>query len=267
MKKIRIWSVVLLIASTAIFTVFKIYERINRDNTPPVITCDNEEVVVSVEATEEDLLKGVKAVDKRSGDVSDSLVVESLSRFTEDGVRVIRYSAIDDSGNVARKEQTLRYEDYQKPQFALKGPLRFPTGNTINVLAQIQATSVLDGDLTGNIKYSLESTINVMDAGTYPIEFRVMDSGGNTVYLATELEVYDAVEERIQVDLTDYLVYINQNAKFDPKTYYAGADEDGELEIESNVDTANPGVYHVDYIVQDKNTMGKSRLIVVVNGS
>lgn len=268
MKKIRILSILLLLASTAVFVMFKVYERIDQDNTPPVITCENEELVVSVTATEQDLLKGVKAVDKRSGDVSDSLVVESMSGFTEDGVRIIRYAAIDEQGNVARKEQSLRYEDYQKPKFTLSGPLRFPTGKTINVLSQIQAESVLDGDLTGNIKYSLESTIDIMKAGIYPVEFRVMDSGGNTVYLNTELEVYDISEERIDVSLSDYLIYLDLNAGFDPNTYYKGTDEAGEeseLSIQSNVDTTKPGVYHVDYVVQDGKMMGKSRLIVVVN--
>ena len=264
MKKIRRVSVLLLLVSTAIFVVFRVYEGVNRDKKPPVITFSEDELEVSVTATEEDLLKGVKAEDNRSGDVSDSLVVESMSNFTEDGVRTITYAAIDDQGNVARCERTLRYEDYQKPQFTLSGPLRFPTGSSIDVFSRVGAQSVLDGELTGSIKYSLENTVDVMNAGAYPIEFRVMDSGGNTVYLNTELEVYDATEDRIKVSLSDYLVYLGVGESFDPMTYYAGSDPEGALNVQSNVDTANPGVYYVDYLVQNGASIGKSRLLVVV---
>lgn len=264
MKKIRIWSVMLLIVSAAVFSVFKIYEQISRDNKPPEINCPEEELVLSVAADESELLKGVTAEDNRSGDVSDSLVVESLSGFTEDGVRIITYAAIDESGNVARCERKLRYEDYQKPKFTLSGPLRFPMGQTVSVLGQVGASSVLDGELSGNIKYTLENTIDVTDAGSYPIEFRVTDSGGNTVYLTTALEIYDPSEERIEVSLTEYLVYVETNTAFDPKDYYEEADQDGSLKIKSKVNTDEPGIYNVDYIVQGTGGYGKSRLVVIV---
>ncbi|MBQ9150380.1 hypothetical protein IJX73_05560, partial [bacterium] len=60
--------------------------------------------------TEEDLLKGVSANDSRSGDVSDTLVIESLSDFTEEGKRIITYAAVDESMNVGRCERTIVYE-------------------------------------------------------------------------------------------------------------------------------------------------------------
>lgn len=264
MKKIRIWSVILLCISTAIFAVINIYDWIGEDSKPPVISFPEGELVLSVQADESELLKDVKAEDNRSGNVSGSLVVEELSAFTEDGVRIVTYAAIDEHGNVARRERTLRYEDYQKPQFSLSGPLRFPKGRSVDVLGKVSVYSALDGDLSGNVKYALESTIDVTSTGTYPIEFRVTDSGGNTVYLETNLEIYDPVEERIAVSLTDYVVYLGVNASFSAEDYYAGTQEDGHLEIQSNVDTAVPGTYEVDYVVQGDSGYGKSRLIVVV---
>ena len=61
--------------------------------------------------------------------------------------------------------------------------------------------SVLDGDLTSNIKYSLEKTVNTQAAGEYPIEFRVMDRGGNTVYLKTQISISDKSYAGIDVKL------------------------------------------------------------------
>lgn len=265
MKKWRIGSVVLLLISTAVFTIFKVYERVDSDYVPPVISYPEEELSVSVGAKENELLKGVKAKDDKSGDVSESLVVESISDFTEEGVRTVTYAAIDNKGNVRRKERTLRYNDYQRPQFSLNGPLRYPVGKKMNVLDKVRAESVLDGDLTSNIKYALGENVNIQNAGKYPVEFRVMDSGGNTVYLNTELEMYNAEAERIKVSLKQYIVYLNTNDVFDPNVYYAGANEEGTLEVQSHVDMSVPGVYFVDYIVHGQGTMGKNRLVVVVN--
>lgn len=265
MKKIRIGSIVLLIISTVIFAVFTLYERSNSDYEPPVISYEDEEIVLGVSAEESELLKGVKAVDKKCGDVSDTLVVERVSDFTEDGTRMIRYAAIDESGNVGRKERVLRYEDYRSPEFHLSGPLRFPTGRNMNILSKITASSSLDGDVSDKIKYTMETVVDLMKPGKYPVEFRVMDSAGKMVYLNTEMEVYDASEQRINVNLNQYIVYLKANSGFDPQAYYAGASQEGQLEIQSSVDMSTPGTYYVDYIVNGDGTMGKSRLIVVVN--
>ena len=75
--------------------------------------------------------------------------------------------------------------------------------------SKITADSVLDGDLTSNIKYSLEKTVNTQAAGEYPIEFRVMDRGGNTVYLKTQISISDKSYAGIDVKLKDYLIYLS----------------------------------------------------------
>ncbi len=42
------------------------------------------------------------------------------------------------------------------------------------------------------------------------------------------------------------------------------ADKEGELTVQSNVNTAKAGSYYVDYIVNAGAISGKSRLVVVV---
>ena len=69
MKKFRVFSIILLMLSTAAFVVFQVYIRQVQDTVPPVVTCDSEEITVDVEAPEEELFKGVQAIDKRCGDV------------------------------------------------------------------------------------------------------------------------------------------------------------------------------------------------------
>ena len=49
-----------------------------------------------------------------------------------------------------------------------------------------------------------------------------------------------------------------------PALYYQEADREGELSIESNVNTAQAGIYYADYVVSGTMSSGKSRLVVVV---
>lgn len=265
MRKIKVLSILLLIISILAFGAYLFYAKVTSDNKPPVLHCDSEELTVSVTATEE-LLQGVTAEDDKSGDVTNTLVVESISTFAEEGSRIITYAAIDEKGNVGRIQRILKYTDYTVPTFDLTAPLRFPMGALINILGRVKAQSSLDGDLTGNIKYSLDSTIDLKNPGVYPVEFRVTDSGGNVEYLPLEVEVYDQTEERITVVLSEYLIYLSVNAAFNPQTYFVGSDIDGALSIQSNVDVTKEGVYTVDYVVSSENSIGKSRLVVIVTG-
>lgn len=264
MKKIRVLSVLLLVVSVAAFIVFNMYRNVIMDNNPPVVTCDKEEITVSIDVTEEELLKGVKAEDKRSGDVSDTLVIESMSAFSEDGKRVVTYAAVDESMNVGRCEQTVIYEGYEKPRFAMNGSLCFAIGEKVDLLSPVSVSSVLDGNLTENIKYNLTEVIDKTTAGNYPIEYRVTDSGGNVVYLNTYVEICDSSYAANEVYLSEYLVYVNTGAAFDASAYYTGAEYEGALQIQSNVNTSEPGTYFVDYIVTGVGINGKSRLVVVV---
>lgn len=264
MKKLKIFSILLLLVSTAAFIGFRVYKNVILDTEPPKVVCENEEIKVPVAITEAELLQGVKATDNRSGDVSDTLVIEKLSAFSEDGTRVVTYAAVDESKNVGRCEQTIIYEDYKAPKFKMASSLCFPVGQKVDLLEGVMATSALDGDLSGKIKYNLPESINVTTPGNYPIEYRVMDSGGKVVYLNTYVEICENSEVAFDVFLSDYVVYVKKGKQFSPDKYYTGAEREGELTINSNVKTKEAGTYYVDYVVTSLNVSGKARLIVVV---
>jgi hypothetical protein len=269
MKKIRIVSLILLLIAVILFGVYKVNEFRTRDNTPPVITCPTDTITASVSITEEELLEGVVARDDKSGNVTDTLVVEKISSFTEEHTRIITYAAIDDRHNVGRVQRTLVYTDYEAPRFTLKQPLRVPMGKSANLFSIVGATSVLDGYLSSKVKYSVNSTIEVGKTGAYEIEFRVTDSSGSVEYLKTILEVYDSSAEKLKVALTDYIIYLPVGAEFEPRDYYiSDEDEDGaeekHLTISEDVDTETPGVYYVTYTVEGEKSKGVSKLVVVV---
>ena len=265
MKRIKIFTLILFCVSAAAFAGCKLYERVVTDHQAPVISGGEETLMISVADTEDRLLEGMKAEDDRDGDVTESLVVQDIDEFDEEGLRTVTFAAADSGGNVGYGSRKIGYTDYQAPVFALSGPLRFPLGTSFSVCEGMTASSSLDGDLTGNIKYTLDRSISNSTAGTYQAEFRVTDSAGQTSYLAAEVEVYDPSEERINVTLNAYLLYLKVNDPFDPAVYYAGADQGSTLDIRSTVNTAAAGTYYVDYIVSDGQLTGKSRMVVVVS--
>lgn len=264
MKAIRILSVLFLIVSIAVAGMYYAYDRVTKDTKPPVITCDKDVIKVSVKDDESVLYQGVKVTDNKTKDVQNSLIIEKMSSFTEDNTRVITYAAVDASGNVGRCERTLVYTDYQPPRFTLTSPLRFPTVGTVKFLDAVGATSSLDGDLSDKVKYTLDSTINSASTGIYPVEYRVMDSTGKISYLTLDVEIYNPTTERIEVILSEYLIYLPLNGEFNPSAYYVGSNIEGALSIKSNVDTSKQGIYTVNYQVNGANSIGKTTLVVVV---
>ncbi len=263
MKK-NILCITLLLFSIAALILFLKRESTVNDTVPPVLTCESETITASVSITEEELLQGVTAFDNRDGDVSNTIVVQSVSNFIKENERIVTYAAIDSHMNVGRIERTLVYTDYKAPTFSLSKPLSYVVGSRINVLANIRADSVVDGNITQKIRYGLDTIIDNLTPGIYPIEFRVTDSCGETSYLNTEIEIYDNSYAGIDVTLKKYVVYIRKNSEFDPEKYYKGSNIEGELSIVSNVNTKKEGVYTVEYFVNGINANGKSKLLVVV---
>ncbi len=263
MKK-NIFCIILLVFSIASLIFFlKREEKIN-DTVAPVLTCESDTINASVSITEEELLMGVTAFDNRDGDVSNTIVVQSISNFIKENERIVTYAAIDSHMNVGRIERTLVYTDYKAPTFSLSKPLSYVVGSRVNVLANIRAKSVLDGDITEKIRYGLDTIIDNLTPGVYPVEFRVTDSCGKTSYLNTEIEIYDNSYSGIDVSLSKYVVYVKKNSDFNPEKYYKGSNIEGELSIVNNVNTKKEGTYTVEYFVNGINASGKSKLLVIV---
>lgn len=84
-----------------------VFWYINQDNTPPVITQENE-IVYDMTMNDSELLEGVAAYDETDKDVSNTLVVEKVTVNQTTGVAMVTYGAMDSSGNIAK--QTFRME-------------------------------------------------------------------------------------------------------------------------------------------------------------
>lgn len=263
MEKKKNWSIRILVVSVLIFAGYICYATIISDNNPPEVTCDTQKITVSVKDKEKELIKGVTAIDDRSGDVTKSIIVEKIGAMVGDE-REITYAAVDEKGNVGRASRTLKYRDYKPPTFDMEGSLRFPAGTSHNLLKYIKAESTLDGDLTDKIKCTKESVVDTSTEGSYEVEYRVSDSTGTVSYLPLTVEIYDPLKEKITITLSEYLVYLEKGESFNPYSYYQGATSYGGISVKSDVNTQEPGIYTIEYTMNSGGYTGQSNLIVIV---
>ena len=202
----RIW-LALFIIMTVLFGCYRIWEISKSDSSGPVISMDKEQIEVSLKDGDDVFLKGVTAVDKKDGDVTDSIIVENISKFYGDNLRTVTYAAFDSDDHITKAQREIVYTDYQRPRFELAGSLRFRAGEVVNVEKIVSASDILDGDLTNKIKINTSTSINNRVTGFYQIKYEVTNSAGDTVILPIDIEIYEPINNEVELNLDRYLVY------------------------------------------------------------
>lgn len=281
MRKQNWISLLLIIASVAALLGYRTLVHLRTDTEPPAITVEDNLLELSVLDSREALLQGVSARDRADGDVTASLAVENIRLLRNDGTVTVTYAAFDNSGNVAKQTREVRFTDYRSPRFSLSRPLMFAQTVNYDVLSLIDAKDMLDGDISHRIRATVLDEVPDGYAGTHHVQFRVTNSLGETVELILPVEIYTPTLFEGSMTLTDYLIYLKQGEKFDPKAYLAefslarenislkGTLPEGmSLKHTGTVKTGMPGVYTVDYEVSydfaGQVYTAYSRLIVVV---
>lgn len=283
MKKLKLASFVIFCISLAASLIFWFTQVRKGDRIGPVITMDQQELTVGLDATDQDFLKGVKAVDENDGDVTDSLVVESVSNFLSGGRRLVVYAAVDRHNNVSRANRIVKYEGYTSPTFQLKEPLCFESGSSSksdDLLKNLTVKDSIDGDLSNQVKILTNSVVDLYTPGDYPVKLQVSNSAGDTVSFQATIQVYntDQKSEIPFIHLKKYLVYVKKGEKLDARSYISkvcmGGDYDSnvagdvskkKVKIKDEVDYNTPGSYEITYTVKTgKSRTGTVRLIVIV---
>ena len=271
-----------------IFAVYTFRNRDVSDRLGPEILMDQESITVPSSAGDEEILAGVTAVDRADGDVTSSLIVESLTPFIDKGRRNAYIVAIDSDNHVTRVSREIIYSDYRSPLFALTKPLRFPKG-TDSILTNITASDVLDGDLTDHIRISEEYRLTNNTPGEYPMVFTVTNSAGDISTLPATVTIYDPAETAAgpEVRLGTGLVNVPAGSGVDLFDYISQVAIDGvtlravpgekrlegsgrtlvpaDMVMEGTVDYGTPGVYEVKIGFHDgEGRFGGERILVVV---
>lgn len=284
MKK-RNWIPVTVMAlCLLLFAAYWLYSRSIADTTPPAITIDQAEQIpeISVADPQSVLLQGVTARDSEDGDVTASVIVESLGSINENHEITVTYAAFDKSGNVGKAQRTVRYTDYVGPRFALTKPLIYTYGTQFDVLNNVQASDQRDGDIRHRVKTMLMEEEALSEEGIHDVRFRVTNSLGDMEELVLPVEVQYAGRYEAQLYLKEYLVYLPRGTAFVPERYLQEVVYRGtgtpllyrvpgtmKLEVDGTVDTETPGVYPVAYTLTDAQNglwSAYTKLIVVVEG-
>lgn len=282
MKK-HLISLVLTLVCVGACCLYLLIDQNRTDTQPPVISFGEEMLEISTKDSQKLLLQGVTAQDKVDGDVTASLVVESLELLDPDGTIRVTYAAFDKAGNVTKAVRQAKFTDYESPRFSLSQSLTFAYNSGFDIFRMIRAQDALDGDISHRIRVTSLDESSVTTMGLHQVELRVSNSLGETVKLVIPVEVYAAGSYEATLKLKEYLIYLPAGETLDAESYLDvfsrsgnsvalanGLPEGYSLDMKSDVQPDVPGVYTVEYRVTQTAGVGTytgyAKLIVVVEG-
>lgn len=288
MKKVRAIVIMFFLASCAIFSMYIFKMHMVEDNTPPEISCDSDEISVSVNAEDAEILQGVTAVDNRDGDITDSVTISSMSHFISKGRRTVTYIVFDKANQAGSIQRTLTYTDYTSPKIHLIKPLRYTPSEAdkANLLEYMTAEDCLDGDITNQIRTTLSDSYYSLEPGEYELMIQVSNSAGDVCAVPVNVEIVDSSDReennKSYPMLSEYIVYTGVNQELDLDSYLSGIiqgtneytfekDEKyleitkEDITVTSHVDYSKEGVYTVEYTYEGKEAPAAvTKLYVVV---
>ena len=270
MQLLRLAIVAVFAVMLVLFGYYWYRSEIRADKTYPVITLETDELEIEPDADEKALLAGVTAYDQKDGDLTDRVIVESISKFSEPGVCKVYYAVCDNDNHVAGAFRKLRYKGYVSPRFYLKRSLCFSQMESVNVSGAIGATDMLDGDISGNVILTSQD-YEYGVAGIYSVKAEVANSKGDRIVLQLPLIVEERSINAPAVVLKDYLIYVKKGERIDPADYFVLARDSYEtdvsdtLHVETDYDPGTEGIYSIHYYATDAlDRRGHSVLLVVV---
>ena len=270
MKVLRAATLAIFVIATCVFGWFYFDTKIHTDNTYPVIQISGDVLEISIYDDESVLLQDVTAYDAKDGDLTKDVIVESISQFEDNHACTVTYAVADSDKHVAKCTRTIRYTDYEHPQFVLYRPLIVSVGSSVNISKYIGAIDCIDGDIRDRVIISAtDYTANT--AGVFGLTVQTTNSMGDIIYLDLDVHVEERNVRAPVIELTDYLVYVKRGEKPDFKKYVASvtsayyAVDKRSVLISEDYNADQPGVYSVHYYVCDSmGYEGHTVLTVVV---
>ncbi|MBQ8228009.1 MAG: hypothetical protein IJZ88_03250 [Clostridia bacterium] len=252
------------------FVLFTMIAEFTTDRTLPEITIASEEIEISVKDKRDVLLQGVTAYDGKDGDITDEILIESVSKFIEPGVCTVTYAVADSDRHVTKQSRTVRYIDYTAPEFYMKRALVYSVEEALDIRSAVGARDCIDGDISD--KVTILATDYVENtAGVFTVSLQVTNSMGDSIYLDVTIHVEGNETMAPEIQLEKSLIYIKKGEKPVFDDYIKEVTVNGvlmknyNLLISTNFDSEEPGTYNVHYyITTDSGYEGHSILTVVV---
>ena len=238
------------------------FMRMNADTEGPEIVFTSEAPsVYRSDMSNEELLTGVTATDRKDGDVSSSLTVESVYEIDDSHVAVT-YTAKDNSNNITKQ----KYEMEMDPSDAGKASEDTSAFGEKTDNADAAATTGVDAEQSENPDTAdhAEENADVAVVEETPTPTPEVDEA------AAEKEKQEA-EARIY--LTDYLIKVPVGTSVDLLSYVSEIKDDSDdayalwrkVQITGEVNSAVPGTYKCTYYVIDsQNNISNNAVLTVI---
>ena len=269
MRYLRIATMVIFLVSI-VFSLWannRYYSSLNTDF--PEISNQAETLQISVNDPPEKLMEGLSAKDTTDGDLTDRIMVASVSHFLEPGTVNVKYVVFDSHNNSATLTRKVHYTDYTAPVFSLEKNPVYTVGHSFDLLEHIRVEDCIDGDISGNVRV-VSNMVNNFSVGNYPVVLEVSNSCGDTAQITIWVR-FLGKESTAQVFLKQHIVYVQQGESFQPKKLLkAVTDPSGEdlnkknVQIQGHADLNKPGCYQLVYSYDDGKLTGEAPLTVVV---
>lgn len=279
-EKKTIWFIVLFLLMHTIYAGVVYYTRnlMSDDNKVPAITFDkdlieielqfDENGLVNKSALNEAMMKGVKAKDVEDGDITDNVFIHGISTFDQDKIRTITYGVFDSGDQLITATRQLKYTNYTEPKFkSNKSLINLTMTSTSDIY--MNAVSSVDGDVTNKISMN-----TVEKNGIVVFTYSVTDSTGSleTLQVTEEINLLSLLNN-IDIELTDYILYLKVGDEFNPRNYIKTVNTSlgsqtnliSQVMVETNCDTSIAGQYEAKYTINRENgDYGISKMIIIV---
>lgn len=270
MKWLRRITLLIFAMVLTAFVVFSVIDKLTTDNSIPEINIATQELEISVKDKKEALLTGVTAYDAKDGDITDRVLVESVSKFITPGVFNVTYAVSDGDNNVSKATRRVRYTDYTQPEFYMKRALVYSVDEDVDIRAAVGARDCVDGDISD--KVTIVATDFVQNtAGVFTVSLQVANSMGHMIYLDVTVHVEGNETMAPEIQLKKSLIYIKKGEKPVFEDYIKEVTVNGVLMknygllISTNFDSEKEGTYNVHYYIStNEGYEGHSILTVVV---
>ena len=269
MRYLRLGVIGLFVVSLAFFAWANYRYKRGTNSDIPTISSNTDLLEISVKDGPEALLQGLTAKDKTDGDLTDEIIVASVSHFLEENTVNVKYVVFDSHNNAASLTRKVRYTDYQAPRFSLSEPAVFMRGGNFDLLSRIQVIDCIDGDISDNIRV-VTNMVSIYAAGVYPVTLEVTNSCGDMSQLTLPVTVLDK-ENTAAIQLDQYIVYLEQGKSFDPYAHIRLVTDANNLslpkenvQVKGSVDLNTPGTYRLEFAYSDQHVAGQTAMTVVV---
>lgn len=253
-----------------ILMVLCIYIFLSEDKDAPKIVYPNENITYVEGENAKDLLKGVKAIDEKDGDVTDTLTIESIRVLPNENKVNITYAAKDSKNNIAKVGRIVNYKVKEKKAETQTNTDVDKGNNVTKDNTKDTAMNNTKASDTTETNQSNKATDNQSTVGSPLPNNNGNISDTNTNQADTTDEPLKSTGAPI-IKLKTNSVTINAGSNFNPINYIKEAVDDKDdawrrIVVSGNYNTKIHGKYILKFSVTDsdgnRSNVEKMTLIV-----